>query len=112
MNAQLMHARTHTILYNIPVSLFGGVLRTLGDCCNEALEQGKSTSLTVSTALLEAGGELLLVMLFEIGMELAMLSSSSSLSSNIFLFLDFLFAMGEVSTAVAIVFTLLLPFVL
>ena len=84
------------------------MLRTLGDCCSEALEQGKSTSLLVAVTLLE-DGELALVKLFSSGTDTELFpSSSSSLSSSIFLFRDFLLAMGEVSFTVD-VFTLLSP---
>ena len=70
-----------------------------GNCCSEALEHGKS-SLTVAATLLEDGELLLPVLLVLLVTTVAsVVSSSSLLSSSIFLFLDFLLAMGEVSTA-------------
>ena len=79
-----------------------------GNGCSEALEHGKS-SLAVAATLLE-DGELLLPVLL-VTTVASVVSSSSLLSSSIFLFLDFLLAMGEVSTAGG-VFTLVSPLVL
>ena len=109
MHTHMIHY-IHTIhIHTIPVTLFGGVLRTSGDCCSEALEQGKSTSLTVAVVTLLEDGELALGKLFFSGTDTELFpSSSSSLSSSIFLFRDFLLAMGEVSCTVA-VFSLLSP---
>jgi len=98
-----MQVQIHT---KIPVILFGGVLRRSGDRCSGELEQGKSVPLMVAgVTLLEDGESLIVLFVTDKDPEP---SSSSSLSSSIFLFRDFVLAMGEVSSAV-VAFTFLSP---